>query len=148
MSETQNKTELRTAENKLSNRYSLLSKILFLITIILIIWIVVLFVGISSLGLGYNWAGMSLEGWIIALCAIFGVFIIFELIFYMHYSSVKDKRAELEQPKAEFMDGRRVYIYTHPKGKEGGIFSKTYVEIDETTVLRLRTLMIPPEELW
>ncbi len=37
---------------------------------------------------------------------------------------------------------------TYPEGVEGGIFSKTYVGIDEHNVLRLRTLMVPPDELW
>ena len=31
---------------------------------------------------------------------------------------------------------------------EGGIFSKTYIHINDKTILRLRTLMIPPEDLW
>ncbi|MCK4364732.1 MAG: hypothetical protein KAW45_01640 [Thermoplasmatales archaeon] len=146
MSEIQKQTGLRNIEGKLTGKYSILTKLFLIISILLIIWIIIVFAGVSSLG--YNWAGLSLDGWIITLCALFGFFIILELIFYSHYKSIKDKRVELEKPKPEFMSGRRVYVYTHPEGKEGGIFSKTYVEIDEHRVLRLRSLMIPPEELW
>jgi len=147
MSKPQKQTELRNIENKLTGKYSLLSKLFLFIAILLIIWIIIVFAGISYLGYGHDWAGLGLEGWIIALCALFGVFIILELIFYSHFSSVKDKRIELEKPKSEFINGKRVYVYTYPK-EEGGIFSKTYIEIDEHSVLRLRSLMIPPEDLW
>ena len=76
------------------------------------------------------------------------VFILLELIFYLHFSSVSKKTFEVEKPKQEFIDGKKVHVFTHPKGIEGGIFSKTYIEIDEKNVLRLRTPMIPPEKLW
>ena len=145
MSEIQKQTGLRNIEDKLTGKYSILTKLFLIISILLIIWIIIVFVGVSSLG--YNWAGLSLEGWIITLCALFGFFIILELIFYSHYKTVKGKRVELKKPKPEFINGKKVYIYTRPEEKEGGIFSKTYIEIDEHSVLRLRSLMIPPEEL-
>ena len=146
MSETQKQAGLRNIEDKLAGRYSILTKLLLIISIILIIWIILVFEGVSSLG--YNWAGLSLENWIITLCVLFGFFIILELIFIYHYKTVKSKRVELEKPKPEFINGKKVYIYTCPEDKKGGIFSKTYIEIDEHSVLRLRSLMIPPEELW
>ena len=48
----------------------------------------------------------------------------------------------------EFINEKKVHIYTYPKGITGGIFSKTYIDIDGHNILRLRTLMIPPGELW
>lgn len=148
MSKTQKQTELRDIEDKLSKRYSLFSKLILLIAILLIICVVFVFIGITSLGYGHDWALLNLEGWIIALSVLFVIFIIFELIFYSHFSSVRNKRIELKKPKKEFINGKRVIVFTYPKGKEGGIFSKTYIDIDEHSVLRLRSLMIPPEELW
>jgi hypothetical protein len=100
------------------------------------------------LGYGHDWALLNLESWIIALGVLFVIFIILELIFYSHLSSVKNKRIESKKPKIEFINGKRVIVFTYPKGKEGGIFSKTYIDIDENSVLRLKSLMIPPEELW
>ena len=148
MSETQNKAKLRNAENRVTNRYLFITKFFLFISLILIICVIVVFAGVSVFNYGHNWAGVGLEGWVIAACVMFGLFIIFELFFYSHFSSVKDKIKELETPKPEFIQGKRVYVYTHPKGKEGGIFSKTFVEIDDGTILRLRSLMIPPEDLW
>ena len=55
---------------------------------------------------------------------------------------------EAEKPKPEFIDGKRVYVYSHPERMEGGIFSKTYIAIDKHSVLRLRSLMVPPNHLW
>jgi hypothetical protein len=50
--------------------------------------------------------------------------------------------------KPEFIDGKYVHVFTYPKGIEGGIFSKTYIEIDTENVLRLRILIASPNELW
>lgn len=147
MSETQTKVELRNIEDKLTGRYTLVSKLILFIAILFIICVFIVFMGIALLGYGHNWALLGLEGWIILSCALFGVFIILELFFYYHFSSVRNKIIELETPKPEFINGKRVYIFTYPKRKEGGVFSKTYIDIDEKNVLRLRTLMIPPEEL-
>jgi hypothetical protein len=67
---------------------------------------------------------------------------------FFQYFSVKNKRAIVEKPKEEFIAGKKVHVFTYPQGIEGGIFSKTYIEVDVDNILRLRTLMIPPEELW
>ena len=142
MSKSEIDAELRTVEEKLRKRYSLLSKLIFLLAIILTILIIIAFVGINS------WAGLDLNSLVTALIAIFAFFIFLELIFFFHYSSVSNKRNEAEKPKIEFINGKRIYVYTMPKGKEGGIFSKTYIEIDGNNVIRLRSLMISPEELW
>ena len=148
MAEIEIKAENTELIDKLRNKYSMYAKLLFLIAIILFVWVVIVFLGASVLDYGYNWAGLSLDAWIIAVSVIILVFIVIEFLFLSRFSSVKNKLMELGKPKIEFVDGKRVHIFTHPKGMEGGIFSKTYVEVDEHNVLRLRTLMIPPEELW
>lgn len=147
MSESHNKGELRNIENKLISRYSRLSIIFLFTAILLIIIVAIVFLGIIFLEYGYNWAGLDLEGWIILVSALFGVFILLELIFFLHVSSIRNKITG-GKPKPEFINGKKVIIFTHPTGTEGGIFSKTYIDLDENSVLRLRSLMIPPEELW
>ena len=77
-----------------------------------------------------------------------GVFIFFEILLYTRFTDLKNIRIEKEKPKLEYLEGKRVHVYTHPAGIEGGVFSKTYVEIGEHNILRLRTLMIAPDELW
>jgi len=140
--------EIRAFEDRLLGRYSLLSKLLVLISIVLIIWVLVVIIGTIVLGYGYNWAGFTLDNWMIFVSTLLFVFIILDVVFYYHFSSVRDQRIEIEKPKPEFINGKHVHVFTFPKGMEGGIFSKTYIKIDEHDILRLRTLIIDPEELW
>jgi hypothetical protein len=148
MSEQQMQVEMRLYEDKLKNRYSFFIKLFLLITFLLLFAIIIVFSGVAYFELGYNWAGLNLDSWNILASGFFVFFIILILFFYYHFSSIRNKIIELEKPKPEFLDGKMVHIFTYPKGKEGGLFSKTYIEIDEHNVLRLRTLMIPPEEVW
>lgn len=138
--------ELRNLEDKLTKKYVRWMKLFIFITILLVILIAVVILGIFALGQGHTWALISLDSWIIILCSLFAIFILLDLVFYFHFLSVENKRIELEKPKPEFIDGKRVHIYTIPKGSEGGVFSKTYVEIDTHSILRLRYLIIPPDE--
>jgi len=141
-------SELFKMEDKLKARYSTLSKVFVILAVLFIIWVVVDILGIYLLGLGYNWAILSLDEWIYIWIALLGFFFILEIIFYMHYNSVRKKRLEAEKPKVEFYQGKRLYVYTNPGGAIGGIYSKTYIKIDENSVLRLRALMVTPQELW
>jgi len=141
-------SELSKVENKLKAKYSTLSKVFLVIAVLFILWIVIVVLGIHLLGLGYNWALLTLDNWIYVLCALIGFFVVLEIIFYLHYKAVSKKRLEAEKPELEFYKGKRLHVYTHPKGAEGGIYSKTYIKIDENSVLRLRALMVPPQDLW
>ena len=148
MSEDESAVEIRAVEQKLIGRYSLLTKFLLLLTFILIICVVVVIIGTIVLSYGYNWLGLSLSNWLLVISIVFVFFIVIDLLVFYHYRSVRDKRIELERPKPEYIDGKRVHVYTSPKGIEGGIFSKTYIAIDDHNILRLRTLIVDPEELW
>ena len=148
MSTSEKLEELRNTEIKLRNRYSKLFMFFLIITIIIIILIAIVAIGIIFLGLGNKWILMSFEGWMVTLSSLIVIFIFFELIFYLHYHIIRRDIRKLEKPQPEFIDGKKVLAYTFPKGVEGGVYSKTYIEIDHQSVLRLRNLMIPPEELW
>ena len=148
MSEKQIQVEMRLYEDKLRTKYSLLIKLFLLISLLLLLAVVIVFLGIAYFETGYNWAGLNFDGWNILASGFFVFFLILILFFYTHFSSVRKRIIELEKPKPEFIDGKLVHVYTIPAGKEGGLFSKTYIQIDEHNVLRLRTLMIPPEEVW
>jgi energy-coupling factor transporter transmembrane protein EcfT len=148
MSNREKAFEIRGSEERLLSRYSLLSKILMLISVILLIWVVIVIIGTVVLGYSYNWAGLTLDTWIVVISVLLLVFIVLNIVFFYHFSSVRDKRIEMEKPKPEFINGKHVHVFTSPKGMEGGIFSKTYINIDEHNILRLRTLIVNPEELW
>jgi len=148
MSDTKINTELRAKEENFRRRYSMISLVFFIISIIVTLWIVIVFLGTIVWEYGYSWALLSLEGWIIFASIFFIFVILLNFFIYKKFSSFVKKRIDAEKPQPEFIDGKRVYEFTHPEGKEGGIFSKTYIQIDTHHILRLRTLMIPTEELW
>lgn len=116
--------ELRGLEDKLIGNYSRLSKLFMIITILFIVLIAVAFLGIATFGYGYNWMLISLEGWVIIISALIVIFIILELLFYLRISSVRNKIKELEKPMPEFVDNKKIYVYTIPRGAEGGFSVK------------------------
>ena len=129
-------------------RYLTLTKLFLIITILFLLWVVVVGMGIWILELGPDWALLGLETWIFIWCGLIALFIVCELLFYALYTS-KARMAPEEPPvEAEYLHGKRVYVFTFPPGVQGGIFSKTYITVDQQTVLRLRTLMIPPGTAW
>jgi len=140
--------EMRNTEAKLLDKYFLWSKLFILLIILFIVILSIVVIGVYIFGYGHTWALFSLDAWIILLCLLCVIFIVLEFVFYYHFSSVRAKRVELERPKPEFIDGKKVFIFTFPKGAEGGVFSKTYVEIDNKNILRIRSLIVPPDELW
>jgi hypothetical protein len=129
-------------------KYLTLTKLFLMVTILFLLWVVVVGLGIGILKLGPSWAVLSLETWIYIWCALIAVFIVCELLFYALYSSKARMVPEEPPAEAEYLHGKRVYVFTFPPGVQGGIFSKTYITIDQQTVLRLRTLMVPPGEAW
>jgi hypothetical protein len=145
MFKTQKKTD--GTNNTLRVIYPKLSKLFLITSILFIIWILFVAMGTFILEMGPNWALLNLENWIIAWCVLTVIFIILEVVFYFQYTSKIDKKLELDKPELEFLHDKRVHVYTYPTGAEGGIFSKTYISIDENSVLRLRGLMIPQQEL-
>ena len=139
--------ELRNEEKKLGNRYSKFINLFLQLSILFLIIVAIVLIGVFIFGAGHNWALLSLGSWLILINVLIILFILFNFFFYFHYSTVQKERINLEKPKPEYVDGKRVYIYTVPIGIEGGIFSKTYIDIDNYSILRLRTLIIPPHEL-
>lgn len=136
-------------EEKQKNKLLKATKIFFVVTILYSCWIVLVILGTYFLRLGYNWAGLSLEQWILSAIILIGLILIIEIILLLQYLLPRMKRQRPEKPKRkEFLQGKRVYRYTIPPDAKGGIFSKTYVLIDENRVLNLRYQMIPPNNLW
>ena len=128
--------------------YPKLSKLFLITSILFIIWILFVAMGTFILEMGPNWALVNLENWITSWCVLAVIFIILEVVFYFQYTSKLEKKLELDKHEPEFLHDKRVYIYTYPIDTEGGIFSKTYISIDENSVLRLRGLMIPQQKAW
>lgn len=135
-------------EDKLRVKYSRFSMILLLFAILAGIGVSLIYLAIVVWDKSYSWALFSFDIWL--YLAIIGVlvFIFIDIGIYLHFNTVYKNRLEMQKPKPEYIDGKRVHIFTVPSGIEGGVFSKTYIKIDEHNILRLRSLMIPPEDLW
>jgi membrane protein YdbS with pleckstrin-like domain len=136
-------------EEKLKRRYLKASKLLFLFVILYSLWIALVIMGVYFLELGIKWAVFTIEQWILSAIVLVSVVIVLEIIFFLHNALRRKKLVQAEQPQQSvYLHGKQVNSYTIPPGARGGIFSKTFIMIDETRVLNLRYQMIPPNELW
>ena len=141
--------ELIWDEEKLKRRYLKASNLLFLFTVLYCLWIALVIMGIYFLQLGPKWAVFTSETWILSAIILISVVIALEIIFFLHNTLLRKKQEQAEQPQQQvYLQGKKVNIYTIPAGAKGGIFSKTFIMIDETRVLNLRYQMIPPNDLW
>ncbi len=134
-------------EESLKNLYLKFSKIILLLVIIYSIWIAIIITGVYFIGSGNKWAVLTMDQWIISSVVLFSIFVVLEVLFFIHYFIVKRKRIESEKPKTLFYKGKKLYVFTLPIGSKGGIYSKTYINIDDANVLNLRYQMIPPNEM-
>ncbi len=137
-----------TVEDTLRVRYAKITKFFLAITFLFILLVVAVGIGIGIFEMKPDWALFILDVWMYIMAALVGILVLLGIIIYLHYSMVKKKRLIEERPKPEFIDGKRLYIYTHPESSNGGIFSKTHIEIDDHGILRIRALMASPGEIW
>ena len=137
-----------TVEDTLRVRYARLTKFLLVITFLLILLVVAIGLGIGIFEMKPDWALFLLDVWMYIIAALIGIFVLLAIIVYIHYSIVKKRRLIEERPKPEFIDGKRLYTYTYPGSSNGGIFSKTHIDIDDHTILRIRGLIASPGEVW
>ena len=122
--------------------------ILFIVvSFLFLVWILIISMGIIIFKFDPKWALLSLDTWIYTAGFFILFFIFLELMFYFWYNNGNHK-IEGEKTNQKYIDDKKLYVYTYPKEAKGGIFSKTYVLIDENSVLNLRCLMISPGELW
>ena len=135
-------------EDTLRVRYAKITKFFLVLTFLFILLVVAIGLGIGIFEMKPDWALFILDIWMYIMAALIGILVLLGIIIYFHYSLVKNKRLIEERPKPEFIDGKRLYIYTHPGSSNGGIFSKTHIEIDDHTILRIRGLMASPGEIW
>jgi hypothetical protein len=140
--------EVERDEDKLKVRYLKILKIIVLLAVIYFIWTVIHIMSVYFLGFYNKWATLTMDQWIISSIIFFSICIGLVLLFVLHHYIIKKRRIESEKPKPVFYKGKRLYTYTLPDRPKGGIFSKTFVKIDDGTTLVLRFQMIPPINLW
>lgn len=131
-------------------RYLRVSKLILLFAVIYSLWIAIVIIGTFQLALGVSWAAFTLEQWVLSAIALFVVFIIIELLFVIRLSLKRPRKRETKKAitPEQFIKGKHVHTLTIPFDAKGGIFSKTYITIDDSSVLNLRYQITPPNELW
>ncbi|MBP1662055.1 MAG: hypothetical protein H6P94_304 [Thermoplasmatales archaeon] len=143
-------TEQTWSEEQQRQRLLKAMKFFFLITILYSLWITLVIMGVYYLHLGNQWAYLSMEQWILTAIGLISIAIGVECVLLLQYILTKRKTQEPAEPKKqkEYIQGKQVHSITIPMDAKGGIFSKTYILIDEDRVLNIRYQMIPPNDLW
>ncbi len=127
--------------------FKIISRLFIFLSIILLLWIIIVAAGIIINEMDSNWAYLSLENWVLFSIITILIFAVIEILYYIYTYYFSEKIIEFEEFEPEKLHGKKVYIYTNPKDSKGGVFSKTYIQINNESVLRIRNQMIPPEEL-
>jgi len=144
-----NPTEPIWDEEKQKQRLLKTAKIFFLFIIIYSLWIALLSISVYFLQLEKKWAILTLEQWILSAIVLIIIAIGLEIILIIYFILLQKKQLQLKkQQQPIFLQGKLVQNYTIPINAKGGIFSKTYILIDENRILNLRYQMIPPSDLW
>jgi glucan phosphoethanolaminetransferase (alkaline phosphatase superfamily) len=112
---------------------------IYLVFLILVILLIYYFEWMERLEV---FLPISLQTLIIIGIAIYAIFIIAILLSYASYRVKKKKLEETKGPS------KHLFIYTHPEGARGGIFSRTVIKIDDDTAVNIKYQMVKPEELW
>ena len=128
--------------------YVLLPKLFLVLAIVFFMWIVVVISGPIILGWSSNWAGLSISLWIIIISVLIGMFIILDIILYLRPVPVGNEAFFQDVATTDVSTGLYVHNYTYPSEAKGGLFSKTYVKIDDTNVIRIRNQMVSADKLW
>ena len=135
-------------EEKQKQRLLKASKLIFLIIMIYSLWIALLIISVYYLEFEKEWAILTLEQWILSAIILISIAIGLEIILIILFILSKKKQLQLEKQKQPiYLEGKQVHNYTIPVNAKGGIFSKTYILIDQKRVLNLRYQMIPPYDL-
>jgi hypothetical protein len=130
----------------------ILPKLFLILAVVFSMWIVLVLSGQMFLEYSSTWAGLSLSFWLLLISVLFGAFIVIDIIIYAHPRLlIPSDNLSVNQPMSssvEIKDGKHIYELTFPKNVKGGLFSKTYISIDEENVVRLRHQIISYEQLW
>ena len=134
-------------EDNSLNLFKKISRLFIFLSIILLLWVIIVAAGSIIMDMDPYWAFLSLENWTLFSIITILLFALIEILYYIYTYYYSDKIVEFEEVEPESLHGKKVYIYTTPKDSKGGVFSKTYIQINNESVIRIRNQIIPPEEL-
>jgi hypothetical protein len=125
-----------------------LNLLLIMIAILVTLWISLVIIGVYSLGLNNNWAGLTIDQWLYVGIGLISLFIIITIILNFLPIITMKLKAPKEKRKPTFYHGKRVHEFTFPIESKGGVYSRTYINIDDKNLVNFRYQMIHPEDLW
>jgi hypothetical protein len=141
------KKKTDTNEDNPLKKFKIISRLFIFLSIILLLWVIIVAAGIITMDMDPNWAYFTLENWTLYSLIIILFFALIEILYYIYTYKYSDKIVEFLEVEPETLHGKKIFVYTNPKEAKGGVFSKTYIQIDGESILRIRYQMIPPEEL-
>ena len=118
------------------------------IAILATLWISLVIISVYFFGMANNWAGLVMDHWILVGIGLVTLFIIITLILNIPPIFIARQKISREKRKPIFYQGKRIYEYTFPPQSQGGIFSRTYITIDDKNIVNFRYQMISPDQLW
>jgi len=113
------------------------------IAILYLLWMVFVFSTIFILGFSYRWSILAFDDWVTIGIILYVILIIMELIIILYYLYLRREK-RLKAPVFEEVEEeeKKTITYTYPRDIEGGVFSSNYIDIDDKTTLKLRTLLV------
>ena len=143
------KKNTKTLENedKSLKIFKKISGLFIFLSIILLLWVIIVAAGSIIMDMDTYWAYLSLENWALFASITIFLFAIIEIIYYFYLIKYSDKIVEFLEIGPETLHGKNIHDFTFPRNAKGGVFSKTYIQINKEDVVRIRNQMIPPEKL-
>ena len=125
-----------------------LNFLMITIAILVTLWISLVIISVYFFGMASNWAGLAMDHWILVGIGLITIFIIISLILNIPPIFIARQKISREKRKPIFYQGKMVYEYTFPPQSKGGIYSRTYIPIDDKKIVNFRYQMISPDQLW
>lgn len=151
-------------DSRLRRRYRRITVLLLIIAILFTAWTIAVVSAVFMLGIGGAWTVLTPTEWVIINIVVVVLFVFIDLFIFLRYRTTaqevepgvvserrrfrRRKGQEAPAPAPATIHGHEVFTMTLPSGAKGGIFSKTFVEIDDHRVLQLRYQIIPSSLLW
>jgi len=122
--------------------------LMIFIAILVTLWISLVIISVYFFGMDNNWAGLAMDHWILVGIGLIALFIIITFIQNLVPILLLKAKRPKEKRKPIFYHGKRLYDFTFPIESKGGIYSRTYISIDDKNLVNFRYQMIPPDNIW
>ena len=131
-----------------SNKMLFVTVLMILLAVIVASWVGIVVIGVFYLGMANDWAGLSMEHWLLFGIGLLVIFIMITLIIHLLPIIQKMMIENKIRKKPVLYKGKKVYEFTFPRGSDGGIYTRTYISVDDKDIINFRYQMVGSDELW